>query len=240
MSEGDEELDDQALELELGLWGGGITPDDPIEAHMESRRRVEAVLFASDRAVPAKRLRDVLFAGVELAEILMELKADYADRGVILEEVAGKWRFHTAPDLAFLFEETRHEVRKLSQAAMETLAIIAYGGPVSRAEIEAVRGVAVSKTIIDTLLDTGWVRPAGQREVPGRPMTYKTTPLFLEEYGLASLDHLPGKAELKAEGLLDPMPPAADEPDSDEAPDDDASPNDVEFVQDYNSDDEET
>lgn len=229
--------DDQ---IDLHLEAESLAPDDPIEARIESRRRVEAVLFASERPVSAGRLNAVLFPGVELAEILMEIKADYANRGVVLVEVAGQWRFQTAPDLAFLFEETRHEVRKLSQAALETLAIIAYGGPVSRAEIEAVRGVAVSKTILDTLLDTGWVRPAGHRDTPGRPMTYKTTPLFLEEYGLASENHLPGKAELKAAGLLDPMPTMPDQEGEANAPDD-GVPVEADFVQDFNADaDDET
>ncbi|MCL4144671.1 UNVERIFIED_CONTAM: hypothetical protein GTU68_019332, partial [Idotea baltica] len=136
------------------------------------------------------------------------LRALYAPRGVTLVEVAGKWRFQTAQDLAYLFVEERQVQKKLGQAALETLAIVAYGQPVTRAEVEAVRGVAVSKTTIDTLLETGWIKMAGQRKTPGQPMQYKTTSQFLEHFGLESLDTLPGKADLEAEGLLTDAIPA--------------------------------
>jgi len=121
--------------------------------------------------------------------------------------VAGKWRFQSAPDLGFLFVEERQEQKKLSQAALETLAIIAYGQPVTRAEVEAVRGVAVSKGTLDTLMEAGWIRIKGRRKTPGRPVTYGTTDAFLEHFGLESLAVLPGKADLEAEGLLSDVVP---------------------------------
>jgi segregation and condensation protein B len=123
-------------------------------------------------------------------------------------EVAGKWRFQTAQDLSYLFVEERQVQKKLGQAALETLAIIAYGQPVTRAEIEAVRGVAVAKSVIDTLLESGWVRVRGRRKTPGLPITYGTTDKFLEHFGLESLDTLPGKADLEAEGLLTDVIPS--------------------------------
>ena len=138
----------------------------------------------------------------------MELKRTYAGRGIKLVEVAGKWRFQTAEDLSFLFVEERHVQKKLSQASLETLSIIAYGQPVTRAEIEAVRGVAVSKGTIDGLLETGWIKIKGRRKTPGRPVTFGTTDKFLEHFGLEDLTVLPGKAELESEGLLSDVIPA--------------------------------
>jgi segregation and condensation protein B len=134
--------------------------------------------------------------------VLLRLKSDYAKRGVQLVELAGKWRFQTAPDLAFLFEETREQPKALSRAALETLAIIAYCQPVTRAEIEDVRGVAVSSGTIDILMEAGWIRPRGRRRTPGRPVTFGVTDAFLVHFGLDSIDSLPGRDELKASGLL--------------------------------------
>lgn len=168
----------------------------------EGIRRAEAILFVSPEPLSAEQINEILPHGIEAASVLMKLKACYAGRGVELVEVAGKWRFQTSTDMAFLFVEERQVQKKLSQASLETLAIIAYGQPVTRAEIEAVRGVAVSKTTLDTLMETGWVRTCGQRQTPGQPMTYGTTSDFLEHFGLESLDVLPGKADLDAEGLL--------------------------------------
>ncbi|HRK68725.1 MAG TPA: SMC-Scp complex subunit ScpB, partial [Hyphomonas sp.] len=145
---------------------------------------------------------------IEAGEVLMALRAVYSKRGVNLVEVAGKWRFQTAQDLSYLFVEERQVQKKLGQASLETLAIIAYGQPVTRAEIEAVRGVAVAKSVIDTLLETGWVRVRGRRKTPGLPITYGTTDKFLEHFGLESLDTLPGKADLEAEGLLTDVIPS--------------------------------
>lgn len=173
----------------------------------EALRRAEAVLFAAGEPLSAGQIAEILPQGVEPAQVLMELKRTYAGRGIQLMEVAGKWRFQTAEDLAFLFVEERHVQKKLSQAALETLAIIAYGQPVTRAEIEAVRGVAVSKGTIDTLLETGWIKTKGRRKTPGRPVTLGTTDKFLEHFGLEDLGVLPGKAELEAEGLLSDVIP---------------------------------
>jgi segregation and condensation protein B len=181
--------------------------DAGIDASSEALRRAEAVLFAAGEPQSAEQIAEVLPQEADAAQVLMSLKAAYANRGVNLVEVAGKWRFQTAEDLSYLFVEERHEQKKLSQAALETLAIIAYGQPVTRAEIEAVRGVAVSKGTIDQLMEAGWVRIKGRRKTPGRPVTYGTTDSFLEHFGLESLDVLPGRAELEAGGLLSDVVP---------------------------------
>ncbi|MFN7179188.1 SMC-Scp complex subunit ScpB [Hyphomonas sp.] len=174
----------------------------------EGVRRAEAVLFAAGEPLSAEQISEILPQGIEAGEVLMALRAVYSKRGVNLVEVAGKWRFQTAQDLSYLFVEERQVQKKLSQASLETLAIIAYGQPVTRAEIEAVRGVAVAKSVIDTLLETGWVRVRGRRKTPGLPITYGTTDKFLEHFGLESLDTLPGKADLEAEGLLTDVIPS--------------------------------
>lgn len=170
------------------------------------RRIVEALLFATaeplDPADIALRLPD----GADVIGLLAELRAHYAERGVHLVEVAGKWAFRTAPDLGRYLKVSAETPRKLSRAALETLAIIAYHQPVSRAEIEEIRGVGLSRGTLDTLLETGWIHPAGRRESPGRPMTWATTETFLDHFGLESLDSLPGVEELKAAGLLDTRP----------------------------------
>ncbi len=220
------------------------TLDAPRKSQMaDALRRAEAVLFAAGEPLSAEAVAQTLPPGVDAPDVLMALKAAYADRGVNLVEVAGKWRFQTSEDLDFLFVEERHEQKKLSQAALETLAIIAYGQPVTRAEIEAVRGVAVSKTTLDTLMETGWIRIKGRRQTPGRPVTYGTTDAFLEHFGLESLAVLPGKADLEAEGLLGQVVPdgfewpgqAREEGDIDDPePHADAGePSDAEFVTDY-------
>lgn len=199
------------------------------EALVEGIRRAEAILFAAGEPLSAEQIAETLPHGVEAAEVLMALKAQYVSRGVNLVEVAGKWRFQTAQDLSYLFVEERQVQKKLGQATLETLAIIAYGQPVTRAEIEAVRGVAVSKTTIDTLLETGWVKIKGRRKTPGQPITYGTTDAFMEHFGLESLDTLPGKADLEAEGLLsDVIPDGFQMPDEEalngeEMPEDDST-----------------
>ena len=174
---------------------------DP-ERLADAFRRAEAVLFASDEPIDATTLAQALPQGIEPGDVLPRLKTEYSKRGVQLVEVGGKWRFQTAPDLAFLFEETREQPRPLSRAALETLAIIAYCQPVTRAEIEDVRGVAVSSGTLDILMEEGWVRPRGRRRTPGRPVTYGTTENFLVHFGLDSVDSLPGRDELRAAGLL--------------------------------------
>ena len=174
---------------------------DP-ERLADAMRRAEAVLFASGEPIDATTLTEALPPGVEAGDVLLKLKAAYATKGVQLVELAGKWRFQTAPDLAFLFEETREQPRALSRAALETLAIIAYCQPVTRAEIEDVRGVAVSAGTLDILMEAGWIRPRGRRRSPGRPVTFGTTDAFLVQFGLDAVDSLPGRDELRASGLL--------------------------------------
>ncbi|OYX35117.1 MAG: SMC-Scp complex subunit ScpB [Caulobacterales bacterium 32-69-10] len=200
-------------------------------------RMVEALLFAAAEPLSAADLAARLPEGADVGRALAALRGRYDGRGVELECVADRWRFRTAPDLAFLMNEERQETRRLSKAAMETLAIIAYHQPVTRAEVESVRGVGLSRGTLDLLLELGWVRMRGRRRSPGRPVTYGTTDAFLEHFGLASLIDLPGAAEMKAAGLLDmDLPPDFDVPNpamapSDEDPlDGDEAP---EFQQDF-------
>ena len=174
----------------------------------EFTRSVEATIFASATPLSVDEIAEHVGEGpVELA--LGELAAHYESRGIELVERGGHWHFQTAPDLAHLLRRTREEPRRLSRAATECLAIIAYHEPVTRAEIEAIRGVQISKGTIDVLMEAGWVRTAGRRESPGRPLLYATTPAFLTHFGLASRRDLPGIEDLKAAGLLDPLDEAA-------------------------------
>lgn len=172
-----------------------------VEIHAVERA-LEALLFAAAGPLSAAELAARLPDEADVGAALMALKARYVGRGVELVCVAERWRFQTAEDLAHLMTEEREEPRRLSRAAQETLAIIAYHQPVTRAEIEAVRGVQASKGTLDVLLELGLVRMRGRRRSPGRPVTYGTTEAFLEHYGLASLADLPGMAEMKAAGLL--------------------------------------
>ena len=170
----------------------------------EFTRAVEATLFAS--AVPLSPEEIAEYAGEgDVAAALADLAEHYSGRGLDLVTRGGRWHFQTAPDLAHLLRRTREEPRRLSRAATETLAIVAYHEPVSRAEIEAIRGVQISKGTIDVLMDAGWVRAAGRREGPGRPLLYATTAEFLSHFGLGSRRDLPGIDDLKAAGLLDPL-----------------------------------
>lgn len=171
----------------------------------DALRAVEACLFAAEEPMSASEIALHVGDGVEVAAALAELQDHYAGRGVELVERGGRWHFQTAADLAYILRREREESRKLSRAAVETLAIIAYHEPVSRAEIEAIRGVQISKGTLDVLMEAGWVRPAGRREVPGRPLTYATTQDFLTHFGLLSRRDLPGIDDLKAAGLLDPV-----------------------------------
>ncbi len=170
-------------------------------------RAVEATLFASEEPLSVEALAAHL-GGIEPADVreaLAALEARYAARGVHLVERGKRWHFETAPDLAHLLRREKEQVRRLSRAATEVLAIIAYHEPVSRAEIESIRGVQTSAGTLDVLMEAGWVRLAGRREVPGRPVIYATTPEFLDHFGLASRRDLPGIDELRAAGLLDPV-----------------------------------
>lgn len=178
-------------------------PDDLIRA-------VEAALFASDGPLSEAELRSHV-DNVPVKDALETLRAHYAGRGIELVERGGRWHFQTAADLAHILRREREEPKKLSRAGIETLAIIAYHEPVSRAEIEAIRGVQISKGTIDVLMEAGWVRPAGRREVPGRPLTFATTPEFLTHFGLESRRDLPGIDDLRAAGLLDPVDLAMDQ-----------------------------
>ena len=178
------------------------------DARPEELRLLEALLFASteplDQAALAKRMPD----GVDIKKALAQLQADYAMRGVNLVRVANKWTFRTAGDLAWLMTRESTETRKLSRAAIEVLAIIAYHQPVTRAEIEEIRGVVTSKGTLDVLLETGWIRPRGRRKTPGRPLTFGTTEAFLSQFSLEALSDLPGLEELKGTGLLDSRLPS--------------------------------
>ncbi|EGD57312.1 condensin subunit ScpB [Novosphingobium nitrogenifigens DSM 19370] len=173
-------------------------PDDDLV------RAVEATLFASETPLTPEELSRHL-GGAPVKPALASLAAHYAGRGVHLVERGGRWHFQTAPDLAHLLRREREEPRRLSRAAVEALAIIAYHEPVSRAEIEAIRGVQTAKGTLDVLMEAGWVRIAGRREVPGRPTIYATTPAFLAHFGLTTRRDLPGIDELRAAGLLDPV-----------------------------------
>lgn len=170
----------------------------------------EAVLFASDRPLSLRDLAQRLPAGCDPAGAVERLGRTYAGRGVVLERVGEGYAFRTAPDLAFLMQAHTVEPRRLSRAATETLAIIAYHQPVTRAEIEEIRGVAVSRGTLDQLIATGWVRMGRRRMTPGRPATFAVTDGFLDHFGLGSAGDLPGLAELRAAGLLDGRPPAPD------------------------------
>jgi segregation and condensation protein B len=169
----------------------------------EQLRMLEAVLFAAPNPLSEEELARRLGEGADLALLLGELTGTYAERGVNLVRLGGGWTFRTAPDLAPLLRTERPVLRKLSRAAVETLAIVAYHQPVTRAEIEAIRGVALARGTLDRLLEAGWVRPTGRRDAPGRPLNWVTTPAFLAHFGLASLAELPGIDELRAAGLLD-------------------------------------
>ena len=171
----------------------------------EGARMVEAALFAAEEPMSAADIALHVGAGIDLAAVLADLQGHDAGRGVELVERGGRWHFQTAADLAYILRREREESRRLSRAAVETLAIIAYHEPVSRAEIEAIRGVQISRGTLDVLMEAGWVRPAGRREVPGRPLTYATTQDFLTHFGLESRRDLPGLDDLKAAGLLDPV-----------------------------------
>ena len=169
-------------------------------------RLIEAIVFASPAPVPERVLAGRLPEGTDLAALLDALKSRYQGRGVNLVRAGGAWAFRTAPDIASLLNVETWVKRKPSRAQVETLAIIAYHQPVTRAEIEEIRGVGMSRGILDTLLEAGWISPKGRRRTPGRPVTWGTTDSFLDHFGIEDLGHLPGIAEMKAAGLLDSGP----------------------------------
>ncbi len=174
----------------------------------EELRLLEALLFAAGAPLDEPTLKRALPDGVDLKDALSRLQAEYATRGVNLVRVGKKWTFRTASDLSWLLTKNTVETRKLSRAAIETLAIVAYHQPVTRAEIEEIRGVATAAGTLDVLLKTGWIRPRGRRKAPGRPITYGTTEHFLSHFGLEEVADLPGLDELKGAGLLEGNMPA--------------------------------
>jgi segregation and condensation protein B len=177
-------------------------PPEPA-ARAEELRLLEALLFASAQPVDEAMLARQLPNDVDVKDALARLKAEYANRGVNLVRIGRKWSFRTADDLSWLLTKQTVETRKLSRAAIETLAIVAYHQPVTRAEIEEIRGVVAAAGTLDVLLKTGWIRPRGRRKAPGRPITYGTTEMFLSQFGLEGVGDLPGLDELKGAGLLD-------------------------------------
>jgi segregation and condensation protein B len=174
----------------------------------EELRILEAVLFAADEPLDEKALAGRLPAGADVHALLLQLQQEYASRGVNLVRVGGKWSLRTAGDLAWILTRETVVTKKLSRAAIETLAIVAYHQPVTRAEIEEIRGVTTSKGTLDVLLETGWIRLRGRRKAPGRPVTYGTTEAFMSHFGLDALADLPGIDELKGAGLIDKSLPA--------------------------------
>jgi len=179
----------------------------------EHLRLIEAMLFATETPLDQKTLAARLPADVDVKASLRALQIEYASKGVNLVRVAGKWMFRTSNDLSWLLTKEATVPKKLSRAAIETLAVIAYHQPVTRVEVEEIRGVVMSKGTFDVLMETGWIRPRGRRKTPGRPITYGTTEAFLSHFGLEALSDLPGLEELKSTGLLDTrLPPGFNVP----------------------------
>ena len=211
---------EMGVEVEKGETAEGVNP--------EHLRMAEALLFAASEPLDVKALASSLPEGADVAALLAELQQTYEGRGVTLVSVAGKWQFRTASDLAFLLRKEQPEQRRLSRAAIETLAIIAYHQPVTRAEIEDIRGVMLSKGTLDVLMEVGWVKIRGRKRTPGRPVTFGTTDAFLVQFGLESVNHLPGVDELKAAGFLEAIPPSGfDVP----SPTDELGPDEDPFVE---------
>jgi len=211
----DDPLAAEALELAAALGDVqlGVAPapdfgEGDLRQQLTNVRIVEALLFAASEPLDEATLAESLPKGTDVGAVVTELKEQYAGRGITVVKTAGKWAFRTADDLSWLLEKHAYEERRLSKAALETLAIIAYHQPVTRAEIEEIRGVSTSAGTLDILLESAWVRPRGRRRAPGKPITYGTTDAFLAHFGLDSVKDLPGLADLKAQGLLDStLPP---------------------------------
>jgi segregation and condensation protein B len=214
-------------ETDVGMSTPSNVVMHPSAERSEHLRTVEAMLFAAKEPVAADDIAAFLPQGVDVEGLLADLAENYRNRGVNLVQVAGKWMMRTSPDMQFVLRRDRAEQKKLGKAALETLAICAYHQPVTRAEIEDIRGVAISKGTLDKLLEIGWVKMRGRRKSPGRPVTYGTTEDFLKHFGLNELTDLPGLQELKAAGLLEanipagfdvPMPKVSDHLSEDEEP----------------------
>ena len=192
---------------------GTLVTFHPRADRSEHLRIIEAILFAATEPVSMEKLQAFLPAETDLAGLLDDLTQNYANRGVNLVQIAGKYMLRTSPDMAFVLRRETVQQKRLTKAGLETLAIIAYHQPVTRADIEDVRGVAISKGTLDTLLDIGWVKMRGRRKSPGRPVTYGITESFMRHFGLNEITDLPGLQELKAAGLLDAnLPPGFDLP----------------------------
>ena len=202
MDEGEAELMGNVAEMRV------IVGDRERQERAEELRILEALLFAADEPLDEKTLAARLPDGTDVRALLARLQKEYAPRGVNLVRVGGKWSLRTSSDLAWLLTRESVVTRKLSRAAVETLAIVAYHQPVTRAEIEEIRGVTTSKGTLDVLLETGWIRLRGRRKAPGRPVTYGTTEAFLSHFGLDALADLPGLDELKGAGLIEKSLPA--------------------------------
>lgn len=177
--------------------------DERVQRLHRATRIAEALLFAAREPLAEEEIGRALPADLEVREVLSVLAAQYEGRGVSLERLAGKWAFRTAPDLGYLLTGTVEEPRKLTRAALETLAVVAYHQPVTRAEIEDIRGLQLSRGMLDMLLEAGWVKMRGRRRTPGRPVTYGTTEAFLIQFGLDRLSDLPGLEEMKGAGLAE-------------------------------------
>jgi segregation and condensation protein B len=201
---GDGDVDGEGVTEGEGVASTPAQP--PVSDTFRNMRLVEALLFASTQPLTVQALGQRLPEGTDIPSLLQTLKEHYANRGVTLAQVGESWAFRTAPDLASSLRMETTTGRKLSRAAVETLAIIAYHEPVTRAEVEEIRGVALSKGTLDLLFEAGWIRPKGRRKTPGRPVTWVTTEAFLDHFGLESREDLPGVEELKAAGLLDSRP----------------------------------
>jgi segregation and condensation protein B len=193
----------RAQKLKLAHPASDEPEGTPVSVSEEALRMLEALLFATNEPLDEKKIAKRLPEGADVSALLAQLSARYADRGVNLVKVADKWAIRTAADLGHLMTREASEPRKLSRAAIETLAIIAYHQPVTRAEIEAIRGVTISRGTLDVLIETGWARLRGRRRAPGRPVTYGTTEEFLVHFGLNSVEDLPGLDELKGAGFLE-------------------------------------
>lgn len=205
----------------------------PSAGRREMLRMIEALLFAAAEPLSEQALAEYVPEGEDVGMLIEELQAFYGGRGINLVRVAGKWAFRTADDLSFLLERFSVEERRLSRAALETLSIIAYHQPVTRAEIEEIRGVTTSKGTLDVLLETGWIKLRGRRRAPGRPITYGTTEAFLSHFGFDNIKDLPGLNELKGAGLLDGnLPPgfSVPIPDDSEALAEDEDPLEDDFA----------
>ncbi len=222
----DETTDDAPAEAGQGDANAFVTLH-PRADRGEHLRIIEAILFAAAEPVSEERLREFLPADADLATLMADLTANYANRGVNIVQVSGKYTMRTAQDVGFVLRKEVQQQRKLSRAGLETLSIVAYHQPVTRADIEDIRGVVISKGTLDVLLDIGWIKMRGRRKTPGRPVTYGTTEAFMQHFGLNEITDLPGLQELKAAGLLDanlppgfdlPMPRISDELTADEDP----------------------